>query len=122
MKSIMNNKTADIERARNGVGVSTTARIYARKYYASWGWTDMSRMRNADLNEILAQDFMQAEPMHKFRLKTGDIAEIRHSQSMYYIGVVSNNTHNIIAIQSGYKTSGLSKERLQDPEWGKGVK
>ena len=114
-------KTAAIERSQSGVGISTTARLYARKYYAAWGWADMAKMRNADLNDILGKDFIQAEPKHKFRLRTGDVAEIRKSQSMYYVAAIRNNSYDIIAIQPGYKVSEYSEERLKDEDWGSNI-
>lgn len=107
MKLSQRQKTAGIEQSRHGVGVSTTARMYARKYYSSWGWSDLASMRNAELNDILAQDFMRAESKHQFKLRSGDMAEIRQSQNMYYVAVNrGGNNYDIIAIQSGYKARG----------------
>lgn len=108
-------KIAAIERARNGIGVSTSARIYARKYYGSWGWQDMAKMRNTELNDIIGQDFEKAEPKHRFKLKSGETAEIRQSQSMYYVAAMRGGTYDIIVIQSAYKPS-----KSGEKEWRPG--
>ncbi len=92
------------EKSRAGIGVSTAARKYARKYYTSWGWKDMASMRNADLNEILAQDFMRGELKHKFKLRDGSMAEIRKSNTMYYVAKIrSDGGYDILVIQGSYK-------------------
>jgi hypothetical protein len=115
MKLSVRHKIAAVEKSSLGVGVSTSARIYARKYWASWGMGNMASMRNADLNDVLAGDFLKAEPRHRFRLKSGEIAEIRKSKQFYYIAKMVGNTYSIIVIQSTYREapSEISNHRLE---------
>ena len=97
-------KIAGIEQSTMGIGVSTSVRIYARKYYAGWGMSDMAKMRNADLNNIIAQDFAKSEPKTQFKLRDGSIGEIRKSSHFYYLGRKRpDGNYDVLVIQQGYK-------------------
>lgn len=102
--------TAAMERSSSGIGVSTTVRKYLRKFYQSWGWEDMAHMRNKDLNEIVAQDFMQAQVVHRFKLKTGEVAEIRKSKNMYYVAAIRGSSYDILVVQPNYKQPQQKKQ------------
>lgn len=109
-------KNAGLEPSSVGnVNVSTSARLYFRKYYQSWGVQSMASMRNADVNDVLATDFNKAEPIHRFRLRSGEIAEIRKSKNFYMIAKVQGNTYDLIVIQSTYKEApeAVRKHRLE---------
>lgn len=112
-------KNAEIEKSSLGVGVSTTARIYARKYYSSWGISNIAGMRNADLNDLLAGDFLKAEPRHRFLFKSGEIAEIRKSHSFYYVAVVRSGNYDIIVIQPDYKEPPEEVRKYRLEKWKK---
>ena len=117
-------KIAGIEQSQGGIGVSTSARIYARKFYASQGNTVWSTARNDKVNDLLAQDFTNSEPMHRFKLKSGEIAEIRKSGTFVYIAAIRRGTYDILVLQEAYKqvNPAISKKRLDKTEWGgKGV-
>lgn len=97
-------KISAIEKAKGGTGVSTGARIFARKYYSSWGWEDMARMRNVYLNDILEADFSKGAFHDKFKLRDGHMAEIRKTDKFYYVGKVrEDGGHDIIIIQQTAK-------------------
>jgi hypothetical protein len=120
MISKRHKKTAGIEQAQNGIGVSTSARIYARRYYGSQGNTIWAVARNDKVNDLLAQDFSASEPMHRFKLKSGEIAEIRKSATFVYVAAMRRGTYDIIVLQKAYKESRkpeISKKRLESTEW-----
>ena len=118
-------KVAGIEHSQSGIGVSTSARIYARRFYGSQGNTVWAVARNDKVNDLLAQDFSASEPRHRFKLKSGEIAEIRKSSTFVYVAAMRRGTYDIIILQKAYKEPRepeISKRRLQDTEWsGKGV-
>ncbi len=114
-------KIAAIEKAQNGIGVSTTARLYARKYYAGQGNNIWAVARNNRINDLLAGMFTNANPVHRFKLKIGRIAEIRKSDTFYFIAAIRGGTYDIISIQETYKeprNPEISKRRLESEEWG----
>ena len=106
-----------------GVGVSTTVRMYYRQYYAQRDVRVM-QMRNAQLNEVIASDFLGAERIHRFKLRSGEIADIRKDSRFYMIGVVrgrgtTETRLDVIVIQPRYREApeAIRKERLK-PGWG----
>jgi hypothetical protein len=114
------NKISTIEDAGGNIGVSTAVRKYMRKVNQN-----MAHMRNLELNEIIAADFSKATPVHRFKLKSEELAEIRKSGNMYYIAVIRGRgssvaKYDIIVVQPTYKEpkdKEISKTRLQ-PGWG----
>lgn len=122
MKSKQYKKTAGIEQSQSGIGISTSARIYARRFYASQGNNIWAGARNDKINDLLAQDFSASEPMHRFRLKSKEIAEIRKSGTFIYVAVMRRGAYDIIVLQKAYKEAKnpeLSRRRLEDTdtEW-----
>ena len=113
-------KMAGIERAQNGIGVTTSARIFARRYYASQGNNVWATARNDMVNDLLAQDFTNAEPKHRFKLKSGEIAEVRKSGTFFYIAAIRHGAYDILVLQQAYKEAHpeISRKRLQNDEWG----
>lgn len=116
MKLSVRHKTAGLESSSFGVKVSTSARIVFRKHYASWNMPQMASMRNADVNDVLASDFLKASPEHRFRLRSGEICEIRKAKSgWYYLAKMEGSSYSIIVIQFSYKEAPdvVKKHRLQ---------
>lgn len=117
MKLSYRNKIAGLETSSFGVKISTSARIAFRKYYSSWGMNNVASMRNADLNDVIASDFLNAEPQHRFRLRSGEIAEIRKSpkSQWYYVAKMESAGYSIIIIQHSYKEPPpeIRKHRLE---------
>ena len=114
-------KLAGIEKAQNGIGVSTSCRIYARKFYASQGNMIWATARNDKVNDLLAQDFVSANLLHRFKLRSSEIAEIRKSGTFIYVAVMRHGSYDIIVLQKAYKeprNPEISKRRLESPEWG----
>lgn len=120
MNKISNrHKIAAIELTSNGIGVSTSARKYVRQMVP-----EITQMRNSELNEKIASDFSKAERLHRFKLRSGEIAEIRKSTNFYYIAVIRGRGTaatrlDIIVIQPAYKMvpDEIRKKRLE-PGWG----
>jgi len=110
-------KIAEIELAQNGLGVTTTARMFARAHWAGKGNEVWARARNDKVNDWVAMDFMSSEPKHLFKLKSGEIAEIRKSSDFVYVAKRMGGSYVIMTLQSAYKeaTEGISKRRLE--EW-----
>jgi len=111
-------KTAAIEKSSLGIGVSVSARKYWRNYYTHYNLPQMLG-DNQFINDAIAGDFQQAQPIHRFILRSKEIAEIRKSSAFYYIAVIrGTGQYDIIAIQPAYKESDpeISKRRLA-PEW-----
>jgi len=108
-------KIAAIEKSSLGVGVSTSVRIFARRFYTSAGAQAVASMRNADLNDVLAGDFLKAIPQHRFRLKDGNIGEIRKGSNFYFVAKMIGSSYDIIVLQSAYKETRpeISKHRLE---------
>lgn len=113
-------KVAGIEKSQGGIGVSTSARIYARYAYAEQGNTIWATARNDKINDLLGQMFLSAEPRHRFKLKSGEVAEIRKSSMFYFVAAIRGGTYDIIVIQKAYKEADpeISKRRLKSKEWG----
>lgn len=116
-----NVKTATMEMTQQGVGVSAAARKYVRQHAPEY-----AHVGNAELNEVIASDFLKREPWHRFRLtKTFQgIAEIRKSDSYYYIALVRGRGtdragYDIIVIQPTAKdpSEQVRKHRIR-PGWG----
>jgi hypothetical protein len=112
-------KIAGIELAGNGIGVSTSARIYARKYYAGQGNSVWSMARNDKINDLLAGMFSSGNIEHRFKLKSGEIAEISNSNTFYFIAVMRRGNYDIIKIQESYKpvSEKSRKQRLESDNW-----
>ena len=112
-------KTAAIEVTQQGVGVSTSARKYIRRMAPN-----TAHMRNAELNEMIAEQFSRGEPVHRFKLRSGELAEIRRTVNMYYIAVIRGRgatvtRYDIIVVQPSMKdvSEEIKKKRFQ-PGWG----
>lgn len=103
-KKISIRVNADIERSQQGVGVSTSARKYMRKFYENRGVMSIAFMRNDKINSMIAYDFIEAQPLHRFRLKDGTVAEIRKSKGgFFYIAAFRNGAYDVLSIQSHMK-------------------
>ena len=115
MKLSTRQKTAGIEQAQNGVGITTTARMYARQFWASQGNEVWARARNFKVNDMLAMDFAAAELRHLFKLRDGSIAEVRKSKDFFYIAKRMGGSHVIIKLQPNYQEAhpNISKERIE---------
>ncbi len=107
-------KVAGIELAKNGMGVSTTARLYVRKNNVGW-----EKAQNDRVNDLIAIMFDGGAPRHRYKLSNGDIAEVRESGGIFLIGAMRRGTYDIIVIQPTYKESRpeISKRRLEDEDW-----
>ena len=118
MKLSIRHKLAAIEPSSFGVGVSTSARIVFRKHYASHGIQNIASMRNADVNDVIASDFLKAEPLHRFRLRSGEIAEIRKAQSgWYYVSKMKPSGYDIIVIQFSYREVPETTRKHRMEKW-----
>lgn len=114
-------KSSEVQEvSKTGVGVSVRARKYVRQYAPN-----TAHMSNAELNEMVAGEFAKGEPVHRFRLRSGEIAEIRRSVNFYYIAVMrgrgtANVRYDIIVIQPSYKqvTDEEEKKRRLQHGWG----
>ncbi len=74
---------------------------------------------NVIVNEMIATDYANASPLHRFPLRSGEDAEIRLSHKFYYIAVIrSAGQHDIMVIQSSYREppEEVRKQRLTE-EW-----
>lgn len=116
-------KTAGIEMTQSGIGVSTTVRLFMRQNDSR-----AAGLNNPELNEMIATDFSQGTPVHRFRLTKGEhkgLAEIRQSGSYFYVAAIRGRGtagagYDILVVQKEYKaprTEGLEKKRLE-PGWG----
>ena len=112
-------KEAGIEPTSMGGGVSTAVRKYWRAYYKQKNVPSMLG-DNKIVNEIIYGDAAKATPMHRFLLKSGEVAEIRKSSVFYYVIVYRSGASRIdvIAIQPSFKAAPpeISKSRMT-PEW-----
>lgn len=108
-----------MEASKGGIGVSVSARKYMRAYFP-----ETAGVRNVDLNEMIAGDFASAEPVYRFKLRSGEIGEIRKSSKLYYVAAVRGRgtagaRYDILVLQPSYKPveENLRKRRLE-PGWG----
>ena len=115
--------TAAIERSSLGIGISTSCRKYLRAYYSRQG-VDSMRMNNKELNDVIASDFASARPLHRFKLRSKEIAEIRKSHDFVYIAAIrgrgtASAQYDIIVVQPTWKEAPeeVRKYRLK-PGWG----
>lgn len=117
MKISQRQKTAEIELAQNGIGVTTTARMFIRQHWANQGNEIWARARNDKVNDWIAMDFARSEARHLFKLKSGEVAEIRRSNDFVYIAKRMGGSYVIIALQPNYKEvkEEISKRRME--EW-----
>lgn len=106
-----------------GIGISVAARKYIRAYYRQQG-VDAMQMNNKKLNEVIAADFASANPLHRFRLRSGEIAEIRKSHDFVYIAAIRGrgtaaSQFDVIFVQPTWKEAPeeVRKYRLK-PGWG----
>jgi len=94
---------AGIETPSTGgdIGISTTARNYWRKLYSS---IPGMLGTNDYINTVIASDYSNATPVHRFILKSNEPAEIRKSKSFLYVAVIRRNgKHDVLAMQQSYK-------------------
>ncbi len=108
-----------MEVSSSNVGVSVTARKYFRRVNP-----EFAHMPNAQLNEEIAAEFAKATPVYRFKLRSGEIAEIRESMGHFMIAVMrgrgtSNVRYDVIVVQPSLKPvrEEIRKQRLQ-PGWG----
>lgn len=116
---ILHRYSAVAEMTQSGIGVGTGVRLYFRKSVPQ-----AAGLNNAELNEFIASLFTQSEPVHRFKLRSGEIAEIRKGQSLYFVSVIrsgdgSGVRFDIIAIQPVMKevSEDIKKQRMS-PNWG----
>lgn len=124
----MISKRAAIENSSMGVGVSTSARLFFRNYYQTRGVDSMSSLRNNELNDVIASDFLKAwgngsgaGAIHKFKLKDGSVGLFAKSAAFYYLAKMDKGGKiSIISVQSAIKNPSeqVRKLRLQDKQWG----
>lgn len=100
-----------------GVGVSRTAREYWQRLFAND--PKMQGMRKQDIHEIMAWDYANAEPLSRFKLRSGEKAEIRKSKSFYFVAAVrQNGQHDIIVLQPTWKeVSENMRSKKLSPDW-----
>ncbi len=108
-----------MEMSSSNIGVSVTARKYFRRVNP-----EFAHMPNAQLNEEIAAEFAKATPVYRFKLRSGEIAEIRESMGHFMIAVMrgrgtSNVRYDVIVVQPSLKPvrEEIRKQRLQ-PGWG----
>jgi hypothetical protein len=108
-----------IEMSSANIGVSVTARKYFRRANP-----EFAHMPNAQLNEEIATEFAKATPVYRFKLRSGEIAEVRESMGHFMIAAVrgrgtANVRYDIIVVQPSFKPvrEEIKKQRLQ-PGWG----
>jgi len=121
-KSRLYYKIAGIELAQNGIGISTSARIYSRQFYSSQGNTIWAAARNDKVNNLLASMFASGQPIHRFKLRSGEIGEIRKSGPFYFVAAMRRGSYDVIILQKAYKeprNPEISKRRLGDDKWTK---
>lgn len=108
-----------MEMSSANIGVSVTARKYFRRANPAF-----ANMPNAQLNEEIAAEFAKATPVYRFKLRSGEIAEVRESMGHFMIAAVrgrgtTNVRYDIIVVQPSFKPvrEEIKKQRLQ-PGWG----
>ena len=109
-------RTAGLETSRAGVGITVTARKYWRYHFRNDATMQGS---NEDVNDAIAMEYHQGEPVHRFPLRSGEIGEIRKSRFFYFVAAIrSNGRHDVITMQPAFKQAPaeLSKKRLTQ-EW-----
>ena len=112
--SALENTLITDDKTGKQISVSTSARIYWRRYFSQ----QFGKYRNADLNEVIASDVSKATIIHRFLLKSGNIGEIRKSSKFYYVVSITDSSADVLVVQGGMKAvpSGISKQRL-DKSW-----
>lgn len=110
---------APMEMSSSNIGVSVTARKYFRQANP-----DFAHMPNAQLNEEIAAEFAKATPIYRFKLKTGEIAEVRESMGHFLIAAIRGRgtesvRYDVIVVQPSLKPvrEEIRKQRMQ-PGWG----
>lgn len=98
------------------IGVSTGVRKYWRKHFAS---VPGMLGPNDQINYLIALDYNGATPVHRFVLKSGEPAEIRKSNTFYYIAVVrKTGRHDVIVIQPSIKeVPDETKKQRMTKDW-----
>lgn len=101
-----------------GIGVSRSAREHWQRLFGN-----DPRMQGSkrEINEVIARDYAAAgdNVVTRFKLRSGEKAEIRKSQSFYYVAAIRpNGQHDIIVIQPTYKeVPEKIRQRRLSPEW-----
>src|SRR5882672_3101306 len=88
-------KTLITDKGGKQLSVSTSVRLYWRKYFPQ----QFGKYRNQDLNEIISADFAKGTIVHRFVLKSGNIGEIRKSSKFYYVGSIKDDGIDILVVQ-----------------------
>jgi hypothetical protein len=98
------------------IGISIGVRKYWRKHFAS---VPGMLGTNDSVNYLIAMDYNGATPVHRFVLRSGEPAEIRKSNSFYYIAAIRfNGRHDIIVVQTAIKEpSDVAKKQRMTKEW-----
>lgn len=93
--------------------ISTTTRLVYRHMYRNYPDLGYSTMRNARLNQIIAEEFANSSSkvVHHFKLgKSGDseraVGEIRNRNGtvMFFISAIGGSSINILTLQSAWKS------------------
>lgn len=99
-----------------GVGVSRSAREHWQNLFAN---DPAMQGTKQEIHEIIAWDYANAEPITKFMLRSSEVAEIRKSQSFFFVAAIRDNgQHDVIVIQPSYRSV---PDRIRDkrlmPDW-----
>jgi len=98
------------------IGVSVTA----KKYFRKWS-PESAKIRSLELDKSIASAYANAQLVHRFRLKSGEIADIKKAASWYLIGIerATEGFADVIVLQPAYKIAPeeIRKERTQEG-WG----
>ena len=118
MKQLSTRHIAAIEVPSGGgnVGISSSVRKFWRKHFSS---VPAMLGPNDSVNYQIALDAANAQPQHRFLLRSGEVAEIRKSHTFVYIVVLrKTGRQDVIVIQPSFKEAPeeIKKQRMTK-EW-----
>ena len=124
----MISKRSSVESSSFGIGVSTGVRKTIREFYSKQGIDAIVVMKNKDLNDVIASDFLKAagdppyfsKAYHKFVLKSGEIAVVAKSNRLFYIAAIRAGGAKVDIISVQYLIKEPSPEvrkRRLSKEW-----
>ena len=98
------------------IGISIKVRKYWRQHFAN---VPGMLGPNDTINYLIALDYNGATPVHRFILRSGEPAEIRKSNTFYYIAAIrANGRHDIIVVQTGIKEpAAASNKSRMTQDW-----